>query len=114
MRLKASEYFEMLKKFLFIALLVHLVSGCDVASTIKEGMAQSNIAAAAIEKQVGVKPEVGFNYQNGALVAVTVQFSSAPSISIADLERVSHAAVLDAFKDEPANLVLSFVFKKAA
>ena len=104
----------MLRKLLLIALLAHLVSGCDVASTIKESMAQSNAAAAAIEKQVGVKPEVGFNYQNGALVTVTVQFSSALPISIEDLEKVSHAAVLDAFKNEPANLVLSFVFKKAA
>ena len=104
----------MLRKFLLIALFAQLLSGCEAVSTAKDGIAQSNAAAAEIEKQVGAKPEVGFSFKNGVLISVTVQFNGTPSKSIADLEKVSHAAVVDAFRNEPANLVLSFVFKRAA
>jgi hypothetical protein len=103
----------MLQRILLMTLLVYLVSGCDAASTFKDGLSESNAASAAIEKQVGSKPEVGFSYKNGVLVAVTVQFNGVPSGSVADVEKVSRAAVIDAFKSEPSSLVLSFVFKKA-
>ena len=86
--------------------------GCDVVSSVKDGIAQSTQAATAIEKQVGAKPDVGFNYHNGALTAVTIQFGSVPSMNIVELEKVARAAVVEAFKKEPTKLVVSFVFEK--
>jgi hypothetical protein len=88
------------------------VCGCDMVSSVKEAMAQSEVAAAAIEKQLGTKPNVGFNYSNGVFTAATVQFQTPPSASLADVEKVSRSAVLLAFKKEPQNLVVSFVFTK--
>jgi hypothetical protein len=89
-----------------------VLCGCDMASSIKEGMAQSEQAAAAIEKQLGNKPEVGFNYHNGSFTAATVQFHAVPSVSLAEVEKISRAAVVAAFKKEPDNLVVSFVFQR--
>ena len=94
-----------------VALCVSL-AGCDMVSSMKESMAQSNEAAAAIEKQVGSRPQVGFNYNNGSFTAVTVQFVAVPSASLPEVEKIARAAVVAAFKKEPENLVISFVFKK--
>jgi hypothetical protein len=62
--------------------------------------------------QVGAKPEVSFNWKNGTLVTVTVQFASVPPMGIGELEKISRAAVATAFKKEPTNLVVAFVFPK--
>jgi hypothetical protein len=93
-------------------LLVGALCGCDVVSFVTEGLAWSNEAAAALEKQIGTKPQVSFNYKNGVLTAVTVQFRSVPPVDLAGLERVSRAAVAQAFKREPNELVVAFVFEK--
>jgi hypothetical protein len=88
--------------------------GCDMVSSVKDGLAQSEEAAVAIEKQVGVKPQVGFNYNNGSFTAATVQFSSMPAANLQEVEKVSRSAVIAAFKNEPENLVVSFVFRRGA
>jgi hypothetical protein len=93
-------------------LLATVVCGCDVVSSVKEGMTWSNETAAAIEKQVGVRPQVGFNYQNGQLVTVTIQFGSVPSVDVPELEKIARAAVLETFKKEPTYLIVSFSFPK--
>src|SRR5262249_53382965 len=93
-------------------LLVILVCGCDAVSNVKELVAQSNEAERAVEQQVGAKPRIAFNWQNGRLVTVTVQFGSVPSMGIAEVEKISREAVLAAFKQEPNNLVVAFVFPK--
>ena len=93
-------------------LLAAVLCGCDVVSFVKEGTAWSNDTAAAIEKQVGVRPQVGFNYNNGQLVTVTVQFGSVPSVDVPELEKIARAAVLQSFKKEPTYLVVSFAFGK--
>ena len=93
-------------------LLVILVCGCDAASNFTELMAQSKEAERAVEQQVGAKPQIAFNWQNGRLVTVTIQFGSVPTVGIGELEKVSRAAVVTAFKQEPNNLVVAFVFPK--
>lgn len=90
-----------------------LLSACDVVSSVKDGLAQSEQAAEAIEKQVGSKPQVGFQYNNGTLTSVTVIFTRAPSMPLPELEKVARKEVQSAFKAEPNNLVISFVYAKA-
>ena len=104
----------MLKSILAGALMVIALAGCDVASSLKEGMEKSSSAAAAIEKRIGQRPEVGFNTFNGALTTVTVQFSKVPSVSLQELEPIIRQEVKAAFQVEPSNLVIAFVFKNAA
>jgi hypothetical protein len=103
----------MIRKLLALLALCVSLSSCDMVSSMKESVAQSNEAAVAIEKQVGAKPQVGFNYNNGSFTAVTVQFATMPSASLAEVEKIARAAVVAAFKKEPENLVISFVFKKS-
>lgn len=93
-------------------LLVTLLTGCDVAGQLKEGISQSSAAAEAIEKKVGTKPGIGFNFHNGSLATVTVQFGEAPKLPLAELEAVTRSAVIEAFKSEPNNLVIAFSFSK--
>jgi hypothetical protein len=93
--------------------LVLLVSGCDMASQIKDGVAHSTAAAEAIEQQVGKKPEIGFNYNNGSFSQAPVQFWEVPATPLPELEKIARAAVRNEFKDEPASLVIAFRFPKA-
>ena len=96
-----------------VALVVaSLVCGCDAVSFVKDSIAHSNEAAAEIQKQVGVKPEIGFNYNNGTFTSVTVKFPTVPPGDVTELEKVVRAAVVQAFKQEPNELVVSFAFKK--
>lgn len=102
----------MLRRFVVLAALSMSLGGCNVVSAVKEGMEQSEAAAASIEKQVGVKPDVGFNFQNGSFTSATIVFNSVPSASLPELEKISRKAVVASFKSEPERLVVSFVFKK--
>jgi len=102
----------MLRRFIVLATLSTSLGGCNMVNAVKEGIEQSEAAASSIEKQVGVKPDVGFNFQNGSFSAATVVFSSVPSASLPELEKISRKAVVSSFKSEPERLVVSFVFKK--
>lgn len=102
----------MVRKLIALSVISLSLCGCDMVAAVKDGMAQSEAAATAIEKQVGVKPQVGFSYHNGSFTAATIQFPSVPSASLPEVEKVSRKAVLASFKGEPESLVVSFVFKK--
>jgi hypothetical protein len=90
-----------------------LVSSCEMVTQINDGMAHSTAAATAIEKQVGVKPEVGFNFQNGTFSQATVQFRAVPATPLPQLEKIVREAVALEFKDEPSALVIAFTYEKA-
>jgi hypothetical protein len=99
----------------FAALALSLaLFGCDMIGSLKEAVAQSEAAAAAIERQLGTKAEVGCTYENRSLTEVVVQFRTVPAASLAEIERVSRAVILATFKKEPENLVVSFAFQKGA
>ena len=102
----------MIRRLIAFAVLVLALGGCDMFNAVKDGMAQSEAAATAIEKQVGVKPQVGFSYHNGSFTSATVQFPSLPSASLPEVEKISRKVVIATFNGEPENLVVSFVFKK--
>ena len=103
-----------LRTLLSATILILALPGCDMVSQVKEGINQSTAAAEAIEKQIGAKPEVGFNYNNGSLTTVTVQFHQAPTTPLPEIERVARSAVVEAFKNEPGSLVIAFVYEKKA
>ena len=104
----------MIKRLVALVVIALAMAGCDVASSIKEGMEKSGSAATAIEKRAGTKPEIGFNIHNGNLTTVTVQFSTVPVAPVPELERIVREEVKRAFQAEPSNLVIAFIFKSAA
>lgn len=91
-----------------IALLIAL-SGCGAYDALSNGMAFSKAVEADVVAQTGVKPQVGFQWNNGTLTSVTVAFpkvySDKPLAELSDLVR---AAVIKEFKQKPKAIYLSF------
>ena len=55
-------------------LIVLALAGCDAVNTVTEGAAHARAVESDLEKATGVKPRVGFNWNNGRLTQVTVQY----------------------------------------
>ena len=95
--------------WLVTAALVLALAGCGAVDTMKEGFRHSQEVAADLEKAVGHKPFVGFNWHNGSLVNVTVSFDGIPARKtnqeIAALARTSIAA---RFRQQPRQIVISY------
>jgi hypothetical protein len=94
----------------FVLLLCGLAFGaCGAVDTIRSGYQHSQSVAAALEKSLGTKPQVGFNWHNGALTSVTIVFESMPQDkTLAEIAASSRKAVLEEFEQRPHQIVLSF------
>jgi hypothetical protein len=83
--------------------------GCNAVDAMKDGMAQSNAVADDLEQSLGSKPRVGFNWFNGSLATVTVEFNGAPKGKTFDeIESAAKAAVKKEFSQTPKKIVLAF------
>ena len=97
--------------FRIVTVLVFAIglAACDMASTVSEGFKQTQAVESALEASTGVRPQVGFNWNNGRLVSVTVIFprpyDAKPMSELADLVR---AEVGRQFKQTADNVLLSF------
>ena len=96
-----------------ISVLAASLAGCGVVDLISKGMSYSNAVAADLERDIGVKPEVGFNWHNGNLQSVTVTFPKVyvgkPLDELADTVR---EVVVKEFKQAPDTIVLAFSLAK--
>jgi hypothetical protein len=60
-----------------------------------------------------MKPQVGFNWNNGRLVSVTVAFPGLYEAKpLRELAETTRASVTNQFKQTPENIVLSFSIGK--
>ncbi|MCI2244674.1 hypothetical protein L3067_08660 [Xanthomonas sp. PPL568] len=84
------------------------LTACGAVDTVKNACAHSQEVAADLEKSVGSKPAVGFNWANGALVQVTVNFQGVPRKPLAQIVQLSKASVATRFKQAPGNVVVMF------
>ena len=90
------------------------LAACSQVDTLKEGFAHSQAVSADLEKTLGVKPFVGFDWSNGSLDAVSVTFPAIPAnAALADIVEKSKQAVATEFKQSPAQIVVSFALKSA-
>jgi hypothetical protein len=89
------------------------LAACDAVNTVTEGFKHANAVASDLEESTGVKPQVGFNWNNGRLVSVTVSFpriyEAKPLRELADVTR---ASVSKQFEQTPDNIVLAFSLGK--
>ncbi|MDR0184036.1 hypothetical protein [Lysobacter arvi] len=86
-----------------------LLAGCGAVDAMKEGFQHSQDAAQDIEKSVGSRPLVGFNWSNGSLTNVTIAFEGVPKgVSTEQLVALSRRAVAARFKQAPDNIVISY------
>lgn len=96
-----------------IAVLALTLSACDVVSVVKDGMRQAGAVEGDLEQSTGVRPQVGFNWHNGRLTSVTVQFPKLYEAKpLGDLAGLVRAAVTKEFKQTPEAIVLSFTLDK--
>ena len=83
--------------------------GCDAANTVFEGFKHAKEVESDLETSTGMRPAVGFNWNNGKLVSVTVTF---PRIDdkrpLPELAETVRRAVASHFQQTPGNIVLGF------
>jgi len=91
--------------------LAAVLAGCNAVDTMTEGFRHSQEVATDLEKAVGSKPLVGFNWSNGSLVNVSVNFEGVPAgASLEQIARLSRQSVAARFEQAPDRIVISFAF----
>ena len=89
-----------------------LLTACGPIDSLKEGFNHSEAVSAELEKSIGVKASVGFNWDNGSLTSVSVTFQGLPSdIGLADIAAKAKAAVIAEFKQTPRQVVIAFAIE---
>ena len=101
-------------KIFALGLFVVSLTACDVTSTLTEGSKQARAVEGALETSTGVKPNVGFNWQNGHLTSVTIIFPAIPETKpLRELADEVRATVGKEFKEGANNIVLAFSLGKS-
>ena len=86
--------------------------GCDVVSTVTEGFKEAKAVETDLQQATGMRPDVGFNWNNGTLVQVTVVFPRPyDGKPIGELVAAVQHAVAAEFKQKPQAILLTFEIK---
>jgi hypothetical protein len=89
------------------------LTACSAIDTMTEGLKHIKAVESDLEGSTGVRPQVGFNWNNGRLVSVTVQYPRlVESKSLSGLAEAARAAISREFKEMPENIVLAFSVPK--
>ena len=88
--------------------------GCGLFQDMAATQKKSEAVAIALEKDLGVKPLVGWNIHNGILTNVNVTFpvESVAKLPVGELDARVRAIVLKSFEKPPEQLVVSTFSKK--
>lgn len=85
---------------------------CGPFDTLREGFAHSEAVSKELEKSLGLKSFVGFNWNNGSLRSVNVTFEGLPvNGTLAEISEKSKQAVIAEFKQTPEQIVIAFTLK---
>ena len=91
------------------AALTLILAGCGPLDSMREGYAHSQAVSAELEKSLGVKSFVGFNWTNGTLASVNVTFEGIPAnLTLSEIAARSKQVVGAEFKQTPAKLIVAF------
>ena len=102
-----------MRKLIAVLILTAGVAGCDVASVLIDGIKKTKAVGADLEQVTGLKPEVGFNWHNGRLTTVTVQFPRLyEDKPMSELVGLVRSTVTRDFKQTPERIVLAFALDK--
>lgn len=93
-----------------LLILSMLLAACGAIDSMKDGLAHSQAVSADLEKDLGLKPFVGFKWNNGSLTSVNVTFDRVPSnYSLIEIVSKARLVVLKEFKQTPTQIVVAFV-----
>jgi hypothetical protein len=102
-----------MRKVILIAALAAGLGACGVISELTDGMKYAKAVEEDLEQAIGLKPAVGFNFNNGRLTSVTVAFPRLYDAKpLRELASTTRAAVEKEFKQAPDNVVVSFTLRK--
>src|ERR1700745_59276 len=102
-----------MRKIVAALLIALTLAACDAVNTVTEGAAHARAVESDLEKATGMKPRVGFNWNNGRLTSVTVQYPGlVQSPPLSDLAKTVRTSVETQFKQTPENIVLAFSVTK--
>ena len=103
----------MLRIAAFLALAVGLAA-CGLYDAMVDGWKHKSDVESDLELSTSMKPSVGFNWSNGRLKSVTVQFpkiyTARPLPELADMVQRS---VTSHFQQKPDVIILSFALEKS-
>jgi len=98
-----------------LLIVVASFAACDMFSTLVDGWKYAKAVEADLEASAGMKPEVGFNWRNGRLEKVTVQFPRLYQAKpLAELAESVRRAVTTRFKQTPDDIVIAFSLGKSS
>jgi hypothetical protein len=96
-------------KTIAIVVLAFGLAACGMISSLVDGFKYAKAVESDLEQVTGVKPAVGFNWNNGRLLSVTVAFPQLYDAKpMRELAEAVRAAVGKEFKQTPENIVLAF------
>jgi hypothetical protein len=97
-------------KTVAVLVLAAALAGCDAVNVLTDGLKYTRAVEADLLESTGMKPQVGFNWNNGRLTSVTVTFPKLyEDKPLRELAALTRAAVLKEFKQTPKAILLSFV-----
>jgi hypothetical protein len=96
-------------KAIAILLLTAALAGCDAVNTLTDGLKHTRAIESDLAEKTGVKPNVGFSWNNGKLTSVTVSFPNLyDKKPLHELAALTRTAVITEFKQTPKTIHLSF------
>jgi hypothetical protein len=100
-----------MRSILLIAYFSIVLAGCGAIDSMTDGFKHAQEVSEDLEKSVGTKPFVGFNWSNGSLVNVTVAFEGVPPGKSAEqIGQLARESISTRFQQTPKQVVLSFTF----
>lgn len=97
---------------LLLGVAIGLSAACGTVDSMRQGVGRVNAVSASVEKSLGVKARVGFEYQGGVLAEVSVMYDTLPvGRSPEEIIRISAEAVKAEFKESPKSLVVGFLVR---
>lgn len=112
---RRNPAFRIMKKLLtslIVVVALALMSACDATRTLTQGFAQGKAVGDELKEKFGSAPFVGFNWRNGFLLSVTVNFSEYPAgKTFSEISNQTRVLIKKHFSQEPKQIVLSFAIK---
>jgi hypothetical protein len=96
-------------KATMVAILLICVAGCGIVSSFVDGIKYAKAVEDDLEEMTGLKPGVGFNFNNGRLQSVSVTFPRLyEGKSVRELAEATRASIQKQFKQTPEKIILAF------
>ena len=92
-----------------VLLVALTLAACDAVNTVTEGFNHAKAVETDLEGSTGVRPQVGFAWNNGRLTSVTVTYPRLnESKPLPELAAAIREAVTKEFKQKPDKIVVAF------